>query len=134
MLHEEITSLLQAYGAAVSGVDFFFGAIPDTPNDVVGVYEYGGEPPLTAKGRALPVNELARFQVLTRSAGYATGKARAETVHRILIGFSGALLGVEYARIAALQSAPFFLDRDDKGRFRFACNYQARKELSPLPG
>lgn len=134
MLHEEITDLLQGHGAGTPGVDFFFAAIPDTPNDVIGVYEYGGEPPLTAKTQRLPVNELARFQVLTRSAGYATGKARAETVHRILIGFSGALLGVGYARIAALQSVPFFLDRDDKGRFRFACNYQARKEPSPLPG
>lgn len=134
MLHDEIANLFSGHGAATFGGDFFVGSVPDVPADAVGFYEYGGETPLHTKDRRLPINELPRFQLLTRSVGYVAGRNRAETLHRILLGFRGGLVGVEYARIAAMQSSPFLLDRDDKGRYRFVCNYQARKELSPLPG
>ncbi len=128
MLIDEVTSYLVANAIGVTGVDIFVGSIPDRPDDVVGCYEYPGEPPLSTKDRR--VYEHPRFQVLTRSKSYQVARLKAERIYQTLDGARGEFAGVNYAGIYALQS-PFFLDRDDANRALIVTNYRAVKELSP---
>ena len=127
MILEEIESYLDAQGHSSAG----FGALPATPDDAFALYEYPGQPPVYVKNRSLPVYERPRFQVITRSTRYIDARLKAEQIFRLLIGFRGTLGGVDYQRITAIQS-PFFLDRDDRHRPRFVCNYEVEKELSPI--
>jgi hypothetical protein len=126
VLLQEVEELLSDNG--ISGVGF--GALPATPDAAVALYEYPGQSPVYVKNRAQPVYERPRFQVITRDARYIDARNKAEEVFRLLTGYSGRLGGVDYQRITAVQS-PFFLDRDDRNRPRFVCNFEAQKELSP---
>jgi hypothetical protein len=127
MILEEVSSYLSTNGHPSAGL----GSLPNTPDDAFALYEYGGSAPMLVKRVQAPVLEYPRFQVITRSKSYATARIKAERIYRLLAGYSGLMGGVGYSRVKALQS-PFFLDRDDAGRARFVCNYEATKELSPL--
>lgn len=130
MLLEDISTHLIENGAGGAS-SIFLGSIPDTPNDVVGLWEYGGSPPEHVKDQKLPVEELPRLQVITRSASYPTGRLKMEEIYQLLVGYEGVLNGVTYKSIRALQP-PFYLDRDDKNRARFVCNFEVVKEVSPI--
>lgn len=131
MILEEIGAYLQANGEGVVNTTLFFSGLPDSPDLAASFWEYGGEAPAHVKDQAGAVYEIPRFQVITRAKNYSQARAWAERIYRLLDGFSGGIEGVHYASIRALQS-PFFLDRDEKNRPRIVCNYQVRKELSPL--
>lgn len=129
MISDEILGYLSANGHPGGTL----AALPETPSDAFTIWEYPGQPPMHVKGQRAPVMEIPRFQIITRSASYATARAKAERIYRLLAGFSGKLSGVTYERITALQP-PAFLDRDSAtpARARFVTNYEAKKELSPL--
>ena len=124
--------MLVAHAAGVSGQSLWRGTMPTTPDDVVGLYEYAGEPPLHVRGDPAPAIEFPRLQVISRSKSYDAARFKAESIYRVLDGFSGTLNGVGYGWINALQS-PTFLTRDENGRVYIVCSYRIQKELSPLP-
>lgn len=134
MLLEDVKDILEgASGGAIAtfGQDLFVGGLPATPDDCISLFEYGGEPPERVKARASPVMEYPRFQVLVRARRYPDARELAEEVYQTLEGFSGLVGQTSYAWIRSLQS-PFFLDRDEGGRTRIACNYRVAKALSTL--
>lgn len=135
---DDIEALLQSYNLGTPGSTLFQGQIPaqistgvPTPDDVSALYEYGGSPPEHVKDLKAPILERSRFQVITRSASYPTGRQKIEQIYQLLAGYRGVLNGVAYPGIRALQN-PFFLDRDDKNRARFVVNFEATKEVSSI--
>ncbi len=107
------------------------GNLPATPDDAFALWEYGGEQGQHVKDQKAPAIEKPRIQVIVRSKSYDTARLKAERIYRLLDGFSGSLVGVEYFDMRALQP-PYFLDRDDLTRVRFVWNMKVKKELSPL--
>lgn len=100
------------------------------PDDMIAIIEYPGSEPWRTKGSGDPT-EAPRFQVFVRCPGsqYAAGRQEIEDIYRELDGFSGVLNGTAYSLIRALQS-PYQLPRDENGRWRFACNFEAIKARS----
>src|SRR5215212_1460575 len=131
MLLTEIAAHLQAEGLGTLNTSIFF-SLPDTPDNVIVIYQNPGEIGIHVRGRANPVIELPRFQIAVRDKSTANAYAKCERVYRALDGFAGVLSGVGYARIAALQP-PFYLNRDESGRTSVTNNYRVSKELSPIP-
>ena len=131
MLLTEIAAYLQAEGLGTLNTSIFF-SLPDTPDNVIVVYQNPGETGYHVRGRANPVIELPRFQIVVRDKSAANAYVRCERIYRALDGVSGVLAGVGYLRIAALQP-PFFLNSDESGRTSVTNNYRVSKELSPIP-
>ncbi len=127
MLIDEILAHLAANGHPNGGK----GNLPGTPDDAFACWEYGGEQGQHVKDQSAPTIEKPRVQVIVRSKSYDTARLKAEQIYRLLDGFSGSLVGVEYFDMRALQP-PYMMDRDDLARVRFVWNMKVKKELSPL--
>lgn len=133
MLLEEIAQLLANGGLGVLGTTIQrgqFGA--DAPEECLAIFTYPGEAPIRVKDRKAALSERPRFQVVVRAKSQASAYRLSQEVFEFLDGFRGyaGSSGVYYFSVRALQS-PFYLDTDDAGRARIACNYRADKELSP---
>lgn len=120
-----LTSPPQSQGTLDS--DVFLGSMPDDPivsaATVTALYATPGSSPQEVFGSDAYLRE--RVQVVVRSRLYPTAMTKAEAIRDLLHGVSNETVGGRfYARISALQSAPFQLGGpDDQGRFRIACNY-----------
>lgn len=135
MLIDEIAQILADSEAGLGSVGSTIqrgGFSANAPDTCLAVFEYPGESPLRVKDSRLAIAERPRFQIVARAKSMAAARMLAEKAHRFLDGYSGSSAnGVRYQQITALQN-PFYLDHDDGGRARIACNYRASKELSPI--
>lgn len=130
MLLDEIGNYLQTQGVGTLGSTLFLSVMPDTPDDVVSVYDYGGLPPVMTLGAGAAKWEEPRIQVVARATTYSAARTKIGAVFTALHSLlNTSLSGTLYLSIEAVQS-PFTLDRDTNGRVRCACNFHIRKALS----
>ncbi len=131
MILPELGAYLVAQGIGTLATDLFLGFLPDTPDDCVVLYEYGGlASEHTFKATPGAAWENPRVQIVARAKVYNTGRTKIENTYKKLDGLiNTTMTGVRYLGIFAIQS-PFFLDRDERGRNKFAFNAQVMKELS----
>lgn len=132
MVLAELVTYLEAQGVGTPATDLFYGFVPDTPDSLVCLMEYGGlrnEPELGGTTVRL---EFPRVQVITRGAKQDYDTPR-QKIQDVVVAFTKigtqALSGVEYKAVEALQP-PFLLKRDDLFRFVFVCNFQVTKNFS----
>ena len=110
--------------------NLFENNLPDTPDNSVGLYEYGGGPPRQTLGNKNPT-ENPRLQVLVRHFNVETALERSRQIMRFLITINDQeLSGVRYIKISAA-SGPGGLGTDSEDRHRFSTNYEVEKEWSP---
>jgi len=124
MLLEDVASYLQSQGTGTIGADIFLGQLPVSPDNVVAIFEYAGEPPdLHWQG------EYPGLQILVRNKNYEVGRQKIEQVKNVLHGLAETVVnGHRYLLIRANQS-PAFLQRDENGRAIFVCNFRVIKEV-----
>lgn len=137
MLLDDLALYLHTQGVGVAttstgdALTIYRGVMPESPDTVLSLFEYGGLGPLHTMTTPARL-ELPRIQVLTRAPTYQAARTLAESAYRALDWTGNTTLtstGPRYGLIQALQS-PFFLDRDPLDRVRIACNYQVTKALS----
>ncbi len=124
---EDLAAYLDAQLAShTSATDLFVALLPDQPDVATAILEYPGEAPLEAFGdSSLPAVVQPRVQVVTRAASEdaLASRARALEVYGALVKVGDEdLSGTRYFRVSALQH-PFPLERDDRQRVVYACNY-----------
>ncbi len=130
MLLPELGTYLQTAGIGTLGTDLFLGLLPPTPDNCVCIAEYGGMAPEHDMGTLALRYEFPRVQVLVRNTSYATGMLKARDIMGDMAAVANSTMsGVNYFGIDAIQS-PFFLNKDDNGRWVCACNYQVFKGVS----
>jgi len=113
------------------GTDLFLSLMPDTPDNVVALYEStGGVVPVSTMGSTnLPQIERPELQVIVRNTSYSTGRTLANTLWELLTAVSNTTIeSTLYHRIEST-SSPFVFDRDDSRRVLFSCNFNVMKEL-----
>jgi hypothetical protein len=131
MLLDELSAYLGTQGIGTVGTDIFNGIIPDSPDALVSLIEYGGVSPVHALGGGNAKWERPQVQVVVRATTYSAARTKIETIYKLLHKLTNtALSSVLYLMIEAVQS-PFFLRRDESTRVLLACNFQISKELSP---
>lgn len=137
MLLDDVADLLSTGGVGGVGTtsdwSIFKGKLPDAPEKAVAVYETGGLPSVHAMstGPGNAAATLPRIQVLVRSPAYSTGRQKAHDAFRLLDGLRERTInGVRYLWIAAVQTEPFPIGRDENDRPLIACNYDVVKEMS----
>lgn len=124
MLVRDIAQLLQNAGVGTLGVDIFLGQLPASPDNVVAIFEYTGEPPELHSNIEFP-----SVQVLVRDNGYNAGRLRIGQAQSTLHGVHETLVnGKRYLLIKANQS-PAFLERDGNNRVIFIINFTIFKEV-----
>ena len=127
----EIGQHLDDEGRGTQGTDIFLGDMPDSPANVITVYEYLGAEPTQCMGSSgtAPSVEHPRIHVLVRNSTYNGAVTVADAVFDDLHWFKGTLSGVVYKLIQASQR-PFSLGRDEDNNARLACNYRIMKDPS----
>lgn len=118
-------------GSLTLGTNLFLSLLPETPDNVVAIIENSGVAPVFTQGSShLPRIERPEIQVLVRNDSYATGRALAETIYRLLTQVTNQTIGsVLYHRIEAI-SSPQLLERDQNYKSVFTTNFYVMKELS----
>jgi hypothetical protein len=117
----DVHSYLSSNG---QGTNLYIGALPDSPDVVVGLFQYPGRPP----AEVLEVSGIRRerpgLQVQVRSApnGYADAEARAYAIYDLL-QVSNATLGSGFYQEVRPFGSPFPLGRDANRRVVIAANY-----------
>jgi hypothetical protein len=127
MLLPDIANKLQILGVGTKGTDLFMGTMPDTPDNLVALYEYPGE------GRSLAWNSITRespnLQALVRNKSYDAGRTKIEQIVNALHGLANVTLGTtKYLLINSIQS-PGLLQRDSSNRAIFVVNFSVNKEV-----
>ena len=121
MFLADIATYLQTGGVGTLASTLFYGSMPDTPDELVCVYEYAGSPPEFNLDGLTWVNP--GLQVVARSKSYTTARNKIETVFGILASVHNlSYNGNQYLRIEANQS-PFSIGPDPVGRHRLAINF-----------
>lgn len=134
MLLDDIRQILSTGGTTADGTELTKGFMPEKPDNVVTIYETGGQGPIRAMRAQAgqPVAERPRVQVVARagSMDYATARLKINDVYRLLEGYGDQTVnGVRYLWIGAVQS-PYPMRRDESQRPYLAVNFDVTKELS----
>lgn len=127
MILDDVLSHLQTNSIGTESTDLFGGELPDSPDDVVVVNEYAGEPANNMASTRSP-----GIQILVRGSTYISARQKIEDVYQLLkvIGdeFDDTapegitINGNVYLKFKAVQE-PFPLATDAKGRHVLAQNY-----------
>lgn len=139
---------IQIYLESISGlgltksVNLFATYMPDSPDDAVSIYSYAGLPPTDTFGLQTtdpvtgevmagdPAWTMPRLQVVVRSLTAPVSASRSLDIYRALhVVRNQVIQGVFYMRIHA-QQEPYLLERDQRKRVTYVCNYQVEKRLS----
>jgi hypothetical protein len=129
---DELAAFFETQSLGVRGSSLFVGHLPDTPDLVLVVYEYGGNPPLHGFGMSGLQYEEPAVQIVTRGVpkDYAEPRARIESAYRLLATVQGMTLSGTSYLFCAPQQSPFLFNRDQKDRVLFAVNAVCQKKLS----
>jgi hypothetical protein len=121
MMLDEVGDYLRTHGVS----SLFLSRMPDAPDDVVCLYEYGG--PAPEFGHDGQQWENPRLQAVARSKQYVNARSAAQNVYNLLNGKSNPVFGgVPYLKCLAMQS-PFPLLPDQNDRHRIVVNFELAK-------
>jgi hypothetical protein len=124
-LTEDMTVYLAQKGLGTKGTNLFEGEFPATgADDAMYVREYGGPPPGHSKSGTH--ERRPRFSLVARSKSARAARMRVEDGVRHLSAISGLVNGTVYAGVRALRE-PAPIGRDDSGRERVICDFEAIK-------
>lgn len=117
---KNLKTYLIAQGIDVTANIFldFLPDTPDTPDDCIVIFEYAGNDYLIMQER--------RIQVLCRSTVRATALSKAESIRNLLSTANPEqkiTLDSKPYIFKSLQ-LPFFIEKDNRNRFKCVCNYR----------
>lgn len=130
MLTEAAARLIAQAACTAIGTDLFILEIPQSPDLMTALFQYGGDPPeLHHDGAG---DDRPSLQVRTRAApgDITNGEARAKAAYIALHGFSNtSVSGTQWKLVRALGS-PVFLGNDEQGRPEWSQNFAVTKDVS----
>lgn len=131
MLLDDIRSYLVSRGISTAAWPTFIGYMPDSTDQMIGLFETGGYPPVELNRE----NELVTFQLRVRGShlNYATTRLKWKACFDAIqdaqaaIGSPASLPGVTF--IQAMHNGPLH-SNDDKGRPNFTSNFRCKRAYS----
>mgnify|MGYP001559215450 CR=1 FL=1 len=130
MFLDDLWDALSSAGATSGGFEMFKTLMPDSPDQVIALFETGGGPPVHAMnaGPGTAVVERPHVAVWTRAAIPTTARKKAQDVFFSLDALGDKTInGVRYLSVFALQS-PFLLQRDETSRPIYVTNFEVVRE------
>jgi hypothetical protein len=126
----DVAAYLETLGLGVVNETIFVNNKPATPNAIICIFGYAGQPPEWTNTIKI---DRPGVQVLVRGAKDAAGAARdlIETIFEDLDGLADIVLnadsGVVYQCIEATQSGPSPMGKDENGRIEYVTNFYVTK-------
>ena len=122
----DIHAYLTANGQSTN---LYIGSLPDSPDVVVGLFQYQGRQPEEVLEVAGVRRERPGLQVQVRSSpnAYADAEARAYAIYDLL-QVANATLGSGYYQQVRPFGSPFLLVRDQNRRAVIATNYLVTRD------
>ena len=126
---DDLALLLTSNSIVAAPVSLVKGRLPEGPDSLVAITEYGGLPPVVTHDGG--VRRYPRCQVIVRDPSPRVARQIAQDIYSLFLATRGwtdtALVvnGTQYEVIVPLQE-PFPLSFDTIGRTSIACNYEAR--------
>lgn len=134
MVMLEMVTWLASDGLGTAATNLFYGDLPDSPDSLVCLQEYGGLPNALVLGGTTVQSEFPRFQALTRGERdeYDAPRLKLQQVMASFtkIGDGVVLLGVQYHAVRCI-IAPTKLMRDENFRYCFVASFEVDKGFSP---
>ena len=118
---DDVMQILDAETSLIPGDNLFVGFEPDTPNNVIVIYDTGGGPTDFVGYRQPTV------QVRSRNSNYVDGWDKINEVVQVLNGIGSRIVNGTYHSTWWLQSDISFLQRDDKDRATFVANLRGHR-------
>ena len=110
-----------------SGTNLFVNWMPPDPDTCSALYETGGLAPQQVFSRDLPAYERPSFQLLCRASASSSARANIHAAWIIAQKVANESLSSKtWLRVEPLQS-PFYLRRDEQGRYEYAANFSAMR-------
>lgn len=132
MMLPDIAEYLIAQGMESGGFTVKYGYLPETPDNVVTMYEYLGLPDEPNLGKGTTNLEYPRVNIVVRGTAneYDIPRQKGQAIKTAMarvVNMAIAASGVQYKAIQHL-NGPAFLRRDANFRVLFTSNYQVSKE------
>lgn len=130
MILDDLSDYLSSQGIGTIGTDLFKASLPSTPDAAVALFKYGGPAPvhMMSAGPGTAIVERPHLQVLARHTHPANAEKKAQDIWTLLDALGDKTInGVRYLSVYAIQT-PFFFQKDETGRFTYACNYEIVRE------
>lgn len=129
MILDDVGQYLDDNALGTLGTDLFLSQMPDSPDDLVTVYEYAGNP-----AARMADNRSPGIQIRARAVTYADARTKIESVYALLDAVGNeyndatsegvTINSTLYLRFQAVQE-PFPIGVDDNGRHELAQNFIA---------
>ena len=118
------------FASLTLSTNFFYGFLPELPDNCVAIYENGGVAPIFTQGTVnTPAIERPQLQFLVRNTSYETGMALANSLYLFITAIANQTInGTRYLRVVAI-SNPSVIERDMNKRIVFSCNFDVQKLL-----
>jgi len=118
---DDVMQILDAETSLIPGTDLFVGTEPDSPNNVVVIYDTGGGQTDFVGYRQPTV------QVRSRNTNYVDGWNKINEIVEVLNKLGSRTVNGTYHSTWWLQSDISFLQRDDKDRAIFVANLRGHR-------
>ena len=125
-LLEDVSLRLENQGRGTRGTNIFIGRQPDSPDNLIIVWELMGQAPYNTMGPSgtAPYVKRPRFLVQIRNTSYADAQTLADQVYSDLHWLTGTIGSTRYMLIRALNQ-PYSVGEDENRRAQLACNYRS---------
>lgn len=128
MLLDDIATYLASKGIGTVGVDLRKGFMPDSPDNLVVLFEYAGEPTEMTMGDGDSTLERPGLQVRVRNKSYPDGRAKIQSVADTLHGLAETVLGGKRYLLIRANQSPESIGQDANGRNEWVINFSVLKE------
>jgi len=126
----ELGDYIEGLGLGTQAVDLFLGSRPDSPDQLIALYQYAGGPPEYVQSSFSPTVEVVQIQVVARSIAYEDADALASAVWTALAIITNATLGSTRYRSVRPNASPGLMGRDSNDRILVSFNTTVEKEVS----
>ena len=118
------------FASLTLGTNFFYGFLPESPDNAVAIYENSGVSSIFTQGTVnTPAIERPQLQFLVRNTSYETGIALANSLYLFITAVANQTINsTRYLRVVAI-SNPSVIERDQSKRIIFTCNFDVQRLL-----
>ena len=118
------------FASLTLGTNFFYGFLPESPDNAVAIYENSGVSSIFTQGTVnTPAIERPQLQFLVRNTSYETGIALANSLYLFITAIANQTINsTRYLRVVAI-SNPSVIERDQSKRIIFTCNFDVQRLL-----
>ena len=124
MLLDDIEETLADNNLGTFGTDLFTGYMPDKPDNLICLFEYGGSPPDIASDVD---EENPSFQVRVRNTNYLAARTKIESIVNVLHRIANKTINDSFYLSIFANQSPASIGRDANNRAEIVVNFRVTK-------